>query len=198
MSEADARPQNRVMANGLGGVVGVSAPRPSEATPRHRRVVALVVSLLVTLAVSVPLVYQAYEVRHGPARTSVIRRPGPETRVLPTTTINTVPQIRWAGLPDSTGPSPLDGATLHGVVVFTVDATSAVRVEFWVDPGRVHRSPDWVDDAAPFTMSATPAAGSDAYDTRSLPDGEHSIEVLVTSEDGTQLRLVSRFRVANR
>lgn len=195
MSEAAGSTQNRVMANGDGGGGAARAPRP---TPRsaHRRLLALGVSFVATAAVTVPLAYQAHESR-SVATPTTVARPQPPPSVLPTTTINTVPALRWARSAGGSQPEPLDGATLDDVVVVSVDAEDAVRVEFWIDPGTTSTPPDWVDDRPPFTLSVEASATVGTYDTHRLSNGDHSIEVLVVRSDGDKVRMVSRFRVAN-
>jgi phosphatidylserine/phosphatidylglycerophosphate/cardiolipin synthase-like enzyme len=67
--------------------------------------------------------------------------------------------------PSVTITSPVEGATVEGIVTVTADATDNVgiaRVELWVD-GVKQQS----DDTAPYSFS---------WDTRPLADGDHSIE----------------------
>lgn len=199
MSDTVGSAQNRAMVNGDGDGGLVRAPRPPTASRWHRRLLALGVSLVATLGVAVPLAYQAHEartvdVRPAPSRT---RPSDPPAAVLPTTTINTVPELRWASATGTVEGAPLDGATVRDEIWVTLDIPDAVRVEFWIDPGRRLDAPAGVDDRAPFTLSTAGSRTPGTYDTHRLDDGDHRIEVLVVSKDGVQLRLVSRFRVAN-
>lgn len=199
--------QNLAMANGDGGGGGPGAARTPVAVTRRRRLIALVVSLLATAAVTVPLSYQAHAARATIGRaplsvptvpsTTMIRR-DPSTDVLPTTTINTTPQLRWARSIDDTSPAALDGATLDDNVVVWVDADDALRVEFWIDPGTRIRRPVSIAEVAPFTLSDPDPATPGRFDTRHLGNGEHAIEILVVRRNGAHVRMLSRFVVANR
>lgn len=199
--------QNLVMANGDPRGGGSGAPRPPTGPVRRRRFLALVVALVATAAVTVPLAYQAHAARasNRPVRdgvssvpSTIAPRRGPPTEVLPTTTINTTPQLRWARSTPDHGPAAVDGATLSDLVVLWVDADDALRVEFWIDPGPAIRPPELIDDTAPFTLWNDGGASSQTFDTRRLANGPHAIEIRVERRGSDPVRIISRFVVANR
>ncbi len=207
MSGSIGTTENLVMANGDGGGGGPDAPRPPSRPALHRLLIALVVGLAATIAVTVPLAYQAHAARSStpptarptaPLVTMTPRtRPDPPPSVLPTTTINTTPALRWTTAPPDAEPADLDGATLRDRVVLSVDALDAVRVEFWIDPGRRLRRPVVVDDTPPFVLTNASTPTPDGFDTRRLTNGDHVIEVRIVRENGTSVRITGRFQVLN-
>lgn len=205
MSGRVAARQNRPMANAGGEAAGRRAPRPDPGSVRHRRILASGVSLLATLAVTVPLAYQAHEARsdrRAPATRTPVTAPPPVRRdptasVLPSSIENPLPSLRWASTVDDPDPAPLDGATLHGAVVISVDAAAGVRVEFWIDRTIGTIRPMHTDDRAPFTLSAVATDSDSAYDTRRLRNGAHVVAARVTYPGGAQIDAFGTFTVDN-
>lgn len=207
MSDSIGTTENLVMANGDGGGGGPDVSRPPSGPALHRLVIALVVALVATISVTVPLAYQAHAARSGtppsavptapPVTVAPRTRPDPPPSVLPTTTINTTPALRWTAASPDAEPSDLDGATLRDRVVLSVEAVDAVRVEFWIDPGRRLRRPVRVDDTPPFVLTNASTPTSDGFDTRRLTNGDHAIEVRIIRENGTSVRITGRFQVLN-
>jgi hypothetical protein len=202
------------MANGATAVSGARAPRPPLGAPGRRLLLALLVSLLATITVSVPLAYQARSARDtGPAPTSPLGTTSPEpgptappvttdstpVQVLPTTVERDGAHLTWASaeVPDAT--QPLEGATLRGDVVVqlaTPTPSTVVKAEFWVDPGNESQASN-VDEAVPFTLGTEGTEADRPFDTRTLPDGDHTVAVRAVQSDGSTIEHFSRFRVAN-
>ena len=210
------------MANGAGEVTRTRAPRPLGT----RLVLAIVVSVLATVALTVPLAYQAHSARSGdgttdlptsstttmpeePATTSSTTESVP-ARVLPRTLERTDEALTWAADVDDPAPRPLEGATLRGQVVVQyqvlAEAPPTVKAEFWIDRPDDPRPPEHIDDVAPFTLVAPPTAEAStttavadpvAFDTTRLPDGTHAVVVQATDVDGNLVRSISRFEIDN-
>ncbi|MBS1837273.1 MAG: hypothetical protein JST64_06200, partial [Actinobacteria bacterium] len=171
------------MANGERGGGSSAASRTRSAPTRRRRLLALAVSIVATAAVTIPLAYQAHAARPPlqPIRRGAVVVPStvpphrnPPVEVLPTTTFNPTPQLRWMRSGGGEDPAVLDGATVSDLVLLWVDVDVAQRVEFWVDPGPRIRRPVMVDDVAPFTLRNGSGGGSEAFDTRRLTNGAHA------------------------
>ena len=202
------------MANGAGQVSGTRAPRRPLGPPGQRLLLALLVSLLATVAVCVPLAYQARSARDTgvPAATTTTTSSIPPatappattgtvpTQVLPTTVERTDEQFTWASAEAPEDPRPLEGATLRGKVVVRVAVPPVeppvVRAEFWIDP-ETATTPENVDSKAPFTLGAEDQPEPTTFDTTRLPDGEHTVAVKAIQADGATLEQSSQFHVDN-
>jgi hypothetical protein len=203
------------MANGAGQVSGTRAPRRPLGPPGQRLLLALFVSLLATIAVCVPLAYQARSARDGgiegppPTTTTTASVPPssapPATtgsvpaQVLPTTLDRGDEHLAWASATTPQRTQPLEGATLRGQVVVQIAAPTTepqvVKAEFWIDPATA-TAPENVDETPPFTLGADDATGS-SFDTTILDDGPHTVAVKALQADGTTVEHSSRFQVDN-
>jgi uncharacterized RDD family membrane protein YckC len=102
--------------------------------------------------------------------TSTTTPPGPQLEVLVSTS------------PDRSGPIPLDGATISGVVyVFYDDAghpPTGPTVSFWIDDPTHAGAPHRVESQSPFDLEATaPGDLANPYDTTLLGPGQHTVSV---------------------
>lgn len=170
MSEHGSTPHNQAMANGDDKVNDARASEPSARAQRHRVRLALAVSVLATVAMAVPLAYQAHDARQGTGSTSdapaastssiptrstttsttsttTTGAPPPSTgsvptRVLPERLERSHGEITWTGHP-GTATEPLDGATVSGKVVvqFTPVAVHGSQTP-------VLRAEFWIDPLA--------------------------------------------------
>lgn len=187
--------QTQAMAIRDDTVIDARASDASSSPHRHRIVMALVVSILATIAMAVPLGYQAYDARHGTGARSGIQATStttspttslattPTTSVAPSTVASSVPsrvlperlersrgEITWANAAGA--PSrPLDGATVSGTVVVEFAALAkeptVIRTEFWVDPVK-DLPPGQIDTEAPFTMSNDVTVGTTTVATTTV------------------------------
>lgn len=211
------------MANGAGEVTTTRAP----GTLGRRPVLAVAASLLATIALTVPLAYQAHSARSGdgtggdPA-SATTTAPTPDEPATTTSSTDTVPvqvlprtlertdeALTWASAVDDPAPRPLDGATLSGQVVVQyqviAEAPPIVQTEFWIDRPEDRRPPEHVDSTPPFTLAVPPtattttASASDpvTFDTTRLTDGSHAVVVQATDVDGNLVRSISRFEIDN-
>ncbi len=207
------------MANGAGEVRGTRASRRPLSPPGQRLLLALFVSLLATIALCVPLAYQARSARDGgvegtPVTTSTTTSTlstssAPPATTATTATTGTAPvsvlptfedrseRLSWARVETPHKTQLLEGATVSGRVVVQItnpsDEPPVVRAEFWVDPDTATR-PTNVDRTAPFTLDEDQDG---AFDTTRLDDGTHKVAVKAVQADGTAVEHVSEFRVDN-
>lgn len=182
MSEDGSTPQNQAMANGDDTVIDARASDAPTSAHRHRVWLALVVSLLATVAMALPLGYQAYDARQGDGPPSNAATPATTTSkttaptssttttttATPPTTTGSVPtrvlperlershgEITWARRSGDPAAS-LDGATVRGKVVVQFASMThqphITKAEFWIDP-LTELPPGQVDTEAPFTLS---------------------------------------------
>jgi hypothetical protein len=174
------------------------------------------VSLLATIAVSVPLAYQARSARDaavgGPTTTTVASTVPTSTaapatttttiptQVLPTTIERTDQHLSWASAEAPQDVRPLEGATLRGEVVVQIQlppaTTPVVKAEFWIDPATA-TGPANVDERPPFTLGAEDHPEPTTFDTTTLPDGLHTVAVKALQADGATVEQSSEFRVDN-
>ena len=202
------------MANGAGEVRGTRASRRPLSPPGQRLLLALFVSLLATIALCVPLAYQARSARDGGVEGTPVATTTTTTSALPPSsappaTTGTAPasvlptfedrseRLSWARVETPHDTQLLEGATVSGRVVVQItnpsDEPSVVRAEFWVDPDTATR-PTNVDRTAPFTLDEDQDG---AFDTTRLDDGTHKVAVKAVQADGTAVEQMSEFRVDN-
>lgn len=105
--------------------------------------------------------------------------------------------IRVSQNPDRSASVPLAGATVFGdVFIYLETATpdSAIRdVEFFIDGTQTGK-----DNQAPYDLAGGPSAAAHPFDTLlMLPDGPHSLDVVLTLKNGSDQTLTATFTVNN-
>lgn len=209
------RTQNRVMASGATDERGPRAPRPGPRPGRARVLLALAVSVLVTLAIAGPLAYQAATASDGtgdrPATTTSttatpevpttgVTVPGPvPSAVLPETIVRDDPELSWTSADQPGTPVELEGATVRGEVVVGLDEDADVaEIQMWVEDAEHPTGHEPLDTVAPESSSTVAPDGHAVLDTTSMPDGTYTLQAEATRTDGSTIRRISEFRIANR
>jgi hypothetical protein len=100
--------------------------------------------------------------------------------------------------PDRAGASPLSGQTVQGdIYVFTFPDLHVRRVTFYLDAsptsGDLHR----VEGSAPFDFAGGSVSTANPFDTRTLPNGPHTIAAVVTDTSGVDHVTQASFQVNN-
>ena len=100
--------------------------------------------------------------------------------------------IVWAPANDRSKAARLHGATVKtNIHVFTKSETFK-RVDFYIDDPKRQRAPYRVERYAPFDLRGGPA-----FDTTTLPEGQHVITAVLIRRDGSRRVATSHFTVDN-
>ena len=144
--------------------------RPQRGAASQRLGLALAASALLTVAVSLPMAYQAHEARQQEGRPS-----GPQVEVLGASSVpETTPRTDTLFWQQGAGvPQLLDQAEVpRSAQLLLVDEEEVVRADFCLDDGAVETI-----RGGPYEISADTAAA--------LTPGEHTLTVTVTYADDT-------------
>jgi len=94
-------------------------------------------------------------------------------------------------------PEELAGSLLSGnVYIFATQTANQVKTQFWLDRHAGDDPPDQSEGTAPWDFRGGQDLAN-AWDTRSVPDGPHSITVNAHLADGSVETITSTFIVAN-
>ncbi|MDN4473492.1 Kelch repeat-containing protein [Demequina zhanjiangensis] len=87
---------------------------------------------------------------------------------------------------DRVDPVPLDGATVSGdVFAFTTPDDFVTMVSFWIDDPSTESAPYHSETGAPFDLAGAVGSEAVAWDSTTVPNGEHTITAELALEDGT-------------
>lgn len=96
-----------------------------------------------------------------------------------------------------TAPVPLDGVTVAGTIfAFTAPDAGASVVAFYLDDQSMSASPRRTEGTAPFDFAGGTLSVANAFDTRTISDGVHTITAKVTTSGGTEVTTAA-FTVSN-
>ncbi|WP_205519419.1 hypothetical protein [Pyxidicoccus caerfyrddinensis] len=109
--------------------------------------------------------------------------------------------LRVSRSPDRQEEQALAGSTLQGSVAIFVapgSGSGITRVEFFLDAPTRNHSPMSLDLRVPFDFAGTAGdGGATLYDTRTLPDGDHSVTVVAHYAGFRADEATASFTVAN-
>ena len=99
---------------------------------------------------------------------------------------------------DRSNPVPLDGASVGGSIYsFTSPDSSVVRARFWFDNPTMNGTPTRTESGAPFDFAGGSVSLAKPFDTRTKPNGEHTITAAVDLSTGEVVVTHARFVIAN-
>jgi len=106
--------------------------------------------------------------------------------------------LMLSGAPDRSAAVPLDGTETNGLAyIFTTPDTGVKQVDFYLNTAP-SRTPRLIERVAPFDFNATaPDMSAYAFDTNSLPDGQHTVHAKTYYSNGTNEILSAIFTVNN-
>lgn len=104
-----------------------------------------------------------------------------------------------SGLPDRGTPEALEGAALQGNrYIFLSPELNVKQARFYLDNPNASGTPRHTENVAPYDFAGTNASDlAMPFDTRSIADGQHTVTVSVTTQDGAILTATAAFTVAN-
>jgi len=172
---------------------------------------AVAIALVVTAAVTVPMAYQARAGRDTGPAPSVVSEPSIPAQVAgitltrdqlvdePARIVTLEPADDVTYSVDGVGGADreLDRAQVpRGDVWIVVERPDAAVVRFWLNDATGAGAPDQVDQQVPFTLISGPSDTAPAgLDTATLPAGQNTLLVEITSTDGTVEHQVATFRI---
>jgi hypothetical protein len=122
----------------------------------------------------------------------------------------TLPQVYYYLLlsphADRREPVALDGQVLSGTVYIFAERVvhlafqeppAITRVNFWLVPLPTTSSPYRTENGAPYDLGGGSATQADPWDTRTLPNGPHTISARFLLDDGTRQEVSATVMVAN-
>jgi PKD repeat protein len=113
-----------------------------------------------------------------------------------TTTIS-IYDLLLSTTPDRSKPGQLSNSVSGNIYVFTSPTSGVTEVRFFLDDPTMTRAPYHAEGLAPFDFNGTAGDGTAfAYNTASIPNGEHKITAAVDRAGGTQI-VTATFTVAN-
>ncbi|MCU1438310.1 MAG: Kelch repeat-containing protein [Naasia sp.] len=108
------------------------------------------------------------------------------------------PPVQLSASPGRSPSGSLGGATVSGNAYIFLAANPDIRaVEFWLDNPQLTGAPRQVEREAPYDFAGGSASAANAFDTKALPDGPHSVSVRVTYTDGDSVTGDSHFTIDN-
>jgi glucose/arabinose dehydrogenase/N-acetylneuraminic acid mutarotase len=118
---------------------------------------------------------------------------------LTVTSASSTHRLDLSASPDRSSPSTLDGATLAGnAYVFVAPESGVSQVKFFLDDPAMSGTPRQVEKNAPWDFAGGTSTGqARPFDTKTVPDGSHSITAAITLPDGGAEVIHSSFEVLN-
>jgi hypothetical protein len=95
-------------------------------------------------------------------------------------------------------PVPLDGRTVSGnIYVFVSPETGITQARFYIDNTSASGTPLQTENTAPWDFAGGSTTTANAYDTRKLSNGAHSITASITLTSGATVVTTASFTVSN-
>ncbi len=99
---------------------------------------------------------------------------------------------------DRSNPTPLAGMTVSGnIYAFTSPATGVYRVRFYLDDPNMSGTPRQIERSAPHDFAGGTVSTANAFDTRKVSNGSHTITAAVEKTGGGTEVVHATFTVAN-
>jgi hypothetical protein len=103
-----------------------------------------------------------------------------------------------SAFPDRRNPVPLAGRTVAGpTYVFIASQSGIVRVAFYLDDPQMSGAPRQVESYEPWDFAGGTAGAANAFDTRTIANGAHTITAAVSRSTGGIAVVHASFTVAN-
>jgi hypothetical protein len=97
-----------------------------------------------------------------------------------------------------TSAAPLAGSALSGNrYIFLTPATGVSQVRFWLDNPGATGTPRHTESASPWDFAGGTATTANAFDTRTVANGSHTVTAAVTLSTGSTVTFTSNFNVSN-
>jgi hypothetical protein len=106
--------------------------------------------------------------------------------------------LQFSGARNRANPAPLNGATLaNDVAIFVQEDPAIDIVAFYLNDSTFTNAPFRIEQSAPWDFNAADNSGAILFNTRTLPNGNHTISIRVTTFSGTIYEGAATFTVAN-
>lgn len=107
-------------------------------------------------------------------------------------------ELKVSANANRSGASALASATVSGnIYVFTAPDTGVIKVSFFLDDPTMSSPPSRVETAAPFDFKGGTVSAANAFDTKTVSEGQHVISAKLFFSDGTVKVVSAAFTVDN-